>query len=1443
MTHLSWNCRGIGGSLRSSTSTHLSRLLTATKAQVCFLSETRNHSITSTSIKNRFNINDAFVVPSQGQSGGLWLLWTDEVTVSIVEYSQNFIFAMCINNVSHSKYGLVCIYGDPHRRSTDVIWNRVLAFVATNATVPMLCMGDLNNIMNANEKFGPNPANNRCINAFCTHIKKCGFIDLGFQGPAYTWTNKRFSSIPTYERLDRCLANAEWCMQFPSTVVYHLPMLHSDHSPILATESSSPNPHRSNKPFRFENWWLLEQDYREVAQRSWQRSTQRAFATKTKFLEQDLKHWRRKKPSNTLLLTQVENQLLEQQSLHPTLQNHTLQHHLHQQHQSLLSKEASYHAQRFKKTWATEGDRNTGFFHRAIIKRHRKNRIASLQNPNGTFATTPSQIASTLTNYFTSIFTSSFTSTTHPVTSTQPVSPVTNHLQSILQQQPNPNPASPPIHDTHQDSLFLFSYSTPTIKEIHDIIKGMRSNAAPGPDGLNAAFYKSSWSWINQDVYKVVMDFYSNAYLPSELNHTFISLIPKKHLPSIPQDFRPIGLCNVIYKIIAKSIANRIKDHLPDYISQNQSAFIANRHISSNIIITQEILHSFHLKSWKHHAFLLKIDLAKAFDRIEWSFISQALHRLGFQDYFINLVHTCISTPSLAILVNDEPTPFFHPQRGLRQGCPLSPYLFVLAINELSIRLQQELNNSNLCGVVLGEGAPPIHSLMFADDLILCGKATPAEAHLIKDILYSFCQQSGQTPNLQKSSIHFSRNVPTSTQHQIKGIFPVPSLQPNSLHLGHPLIFSHKDKNKAYHFIYNKFIAKLGTLKANNLNHAGRLQYIKSVLSSIPVYYMTTVLFSKSFTNKINAIIRRFWWAGIQEEQVTTPLAFRSWEDICTSTSYGGLGIRDIELINKSLLIHSAWNVATNKNPILTSILKAKYFPDTSFWKAPSPPSRSIYWSSIMQVKHHLHSNVTLQIHQGNSSIWSSPWTHIWANIHDHLLLPITHTPLPSSISDLWLQGTKDWNNHLLATTFDSQAVHQITATPVVPADTPDILRWIPSSKGICSTKFAYSYLADLIPHQLPTNGARSMSPAATHLLNKIWKAKTIPPFLKTFAWRLIRRALATAERASRFSSHIDKYCTSCGAIENDVHLFFLCRTPRQVWAMIQQPPLIHTLDANEDGVQLALTVLFPNDPPEYLLCSNLFLLWYIWRARNDNRFQRKSWSPLQVFRTANAHLQEYINTHQQQQDDPQQQGSRLQHQGALPPDVLRQQPQNPTTLLSCYTDAALQPDSESLEYKTAGIGIYFINMQENPPNFLSFRALATNVSSVIMAEAIALALASAIASSFNFQRVTFHTDSGILQQFIDSQDHSHPPDWRMKPFTQFFINFASKSGATILKIPRSVNIIADSLAKTALLLADTVHQPSSLTCSYSSHCNLCPLSSSLSSPFPCTLLLSALCA
>lgn len=931
-----------------------------------------------------------------------------------------------------------------------------------------------------------------------------------------------------------------------------------------------------------------------------------------------------------------------------------------------------------KKKWAIQGDRNTQYFHQAIVKRTRRNRINYLQNQDGTHATTQEQIAQTLHNYFTDIFASNRTnmgteSTTSP---------------------PCPNADTTDDHQTRSSDM-NYTDSKPTIEELHQILKSMRNGASPGPDGLNAAFYKLAWPWIATDIYNLVIDFYNTAFMQPELNYTFLVLIPKKIQSIIPQDFRPISLCNVIYKLIAKSLANRLKPHLPNFIDQAQAAFVPNRHIATNVVITQEIVHSFHLKNWRQQAFLLKVDLAKAFDRLEWNFIRNALVRLGLNFHFINLIYACISNPNFSVLANGEPGDHFISTRGIRQGCPLSPYLFVVAINELSRTLQHEMNSNNLVGITLGPSCPPLHSLLFADDLILCGQATIQEATKINSILQTFCTHSGQTPNLQKSYILFSRNVDEATKQAIRTIFPVPNLQANTNHLGHPIIFNHNDRNRAYNFIYGKFKGKLTTIRANKLNHAGRLIYIQSVLSSIPVYYMSTVLFSQSFLHKITTIIRKFWWTGIQDDNTTNSIPYRSWDDICQPKENGGLGIRDLANINKSLIIQAAYSIATEKNPLLTAVLKAKYFHNKSFWTANTTGSRSIFWSSIMQVRTDLINNVTYQIQEGNSSIWSTPWISDWGTIHDQLKLPVTVQPLPSKVSDLWIPDTQQWDNNLINDIFHPTILQQIQEIIPVPTQQQDALRWKPAKNGVCTTKAIFRHLAAQDIIQLPNQGARSISQHSNYILNKAWKMKDLPPLIKTFTWRLIRRALATAKRASRYSHNIQPNCASCSLQEDDAHLFFFCDLPRAIWSTYHPSIDLSNIPTDPDGIQLILPYAIPNSLSRHDFAHRLVTLWYIWKARNDKRFNRKTWTPTQIHHAVVA----FMNTttiannagHPMNRQNIQFYHTQTQHihqtinRAASLPIPL----QGPT----CYTDASVSPDQPNMASRTAGIGIFISNL------------------------------------------------------------------------------------------------------------------------------------------------------
>jgi hypothetical protein len=282
--------------------------------------------------------------------------------------------------------------------------------------------------------------------------------------------------------------------------------------------------------------------------------------------------------------------------------------------------------------------------------------------------------------------------------------------------------------------------------------------------------------------------------------------------------------------------------------------------------VAQEITHSFTLSSWKQEAFMLKIDLAKAFDRLEWNFIVMGMHKQGFSNHFINLIKACISNSVFSVITNGNHHGKFKGERGIRQGCPLSPYLFVMAINELALELQEELQRRNLQSITLGPNSPPVFSLMFADDLIVCGQATRNEVLTIWNTINRLCKRSGQTLNWSKSSILFSRNVNDEHTNLVKQIFRVEDMNNRTIHLGHPLILPGRNRVAAYAFILEKLKSKLSCYKANKLSHAAKLVLIKSVLSSLSVYYMSNILLSKKLLAKNECSDQGFLMEGKPSE-------------------------------------------------------------------------------------------------------------------------------------------------------------------------------------------------------------------------------------------------------------------------------------------------------------------------------------------------------------------------------------------------------------------------------------------------------------------------------------------------------------------------------------------------------------------------------------------------
>jgi hypothetical protein len=647
----------------------------------------------------------------------------------------------------------------------------------TNTHDNWLLFGDFNLIRSPNEKYGGNSNNSSLINLFDDTLNNCNLVDLGYHGDIYTWTNNQMNETHIKERLDRFCATTNWISMFPRTNNYHLLNYMSD--PILlvfGTNNDFREDSRSKVHIkRFENGWIQEQACNQIVKETWEQ-TRGGTLNKLHSVVENTHKWGKSNYGNIpRKIRDTHSKIQKLKSLTPsTVEINQIQQ-LESNLDGLLLKEEQWWAQRAKINWLIHGDRNSKFFHFKASQRHRKNTINFIKNSQGITMTHNKDIQEAFLQYFNNILTSS-----HPTNIQETINVVANKITTQMKD-----------YLSQEFTAAEVSYATHQIK----------GNAAPGPDGLNANFYHAYWDIIGGDITQTALQILNNGGNPDSFNDTFICLIPKHKNPNIPADYRPIALCNVMLKIITKTIANRIKVILPEIISPQQSAFLPGRLISDNTLIAFETFHHLKHNTNKRKGYVgIKLDMAKAYDRLEWDFIEVTLNTMGFPSNLVQTIMRCVSSVSFSILVNGQPSQKFKPNRGIRQGDPLSPYLFILCADVFSNMISNKQNQSLINGLAIAQSTPKISHLFFADDSLIFCKAKKEEATQLKAIFEEYQRISGQQINMEKSEMTFSPKLYHHIKEEFHDILPLPITNNITKYLGMPTQIGHS-KHVVFNFI------------------------------------------------------------------------------------------------------------------------------------------------------------------------------------------------------------------------------------------------------------------------------------------------------------------------------------------------------------------------------------------------------------------------------------------------------------------------------------------------------------------------------------------------------------------------------------------------------------------------------------------------------------------
>ncbi|XP_048593487.1 uncharacterized protein LOC125576967 [Brassica napus] len=1000
------------------------------------------------------------------------------------------------------------VYGDPVLERRDEVWERLTRF-STTKNGPWFMIGDFNEITCHNEKTGGRQRPDSSFLPFKQMLNDCGMLEFPFTGDMLSWVGKRAGGSTVRCRLDRAVGNADWHEKFPHSTVKYMRLWGSDHRPILADILIKPT--RRSRKFKFDKRWLDNEDLRQVILDGWKSPDLPPNANIMEHIascRRALSEWRKQNNVNSAKLVEELKEKVEGLYADDNATTEEIAAALRELSHALKAEEMFW-KQKSRVFWLREGDRNTKFFHALTKQRRARNKITQLLDENGNIIEDEEGLVAIATSYFRQIFESS----------------IPEEIAEALAQVPTT------ITGAMNDDL-----TAPVSEwEVKLALFAMHPEKAPGPDGMTALFYQKFWDIVKEDLTLMVNKFLFEGTMANGLNDTNICLIPKISKPNAMTQFRPISLCNVSYKIISKVLCQRLKKVLPGLISETQSAFVAGRQISDNVMIAQELFHALRTKpSGRNKRMAIKTDMSKAYDRMEWSFIEAVLRKMGFSETWTSWVMRCITSVKYKVLMNGEPR----------------------------------------------------------------GNIIPA---------------SGQCINFDKSSLLFGKRINANTRQEIKDALGIQNEGGMGTYLGIPEDIS-GSKCKLFAFLKDKLMHRVNGWTGRWLSKGGKEVLIKSILLALPTYVMSTFLLPLEICENLASAIAQFWWSSNPPKR---GIHWAKWEKVCRSREEGGIGFRLIHEFNLALLAKQLWRLVQFPDSLVARVLRGRYYRLSSPLRVGPVSSPSYVWTSISAARKLLLLGIRQKIHSGYEvKVWEDPW--IPSN-PARPAAPIAPVMNPNMrVSDLIDQGLKDWDVGLLESYVHPEDIPLIRSLAISSTHRRDSFCWNFTRSGQYTVKSGYWVAQNLLKL---TEEKEVLEPSITKLQAFAWKLKA-PTKMCHLMWQLLTGHVAVTRNLVRRNMRCDNYCPRCGEAEETVtHAIFECPPARQVWSLSSTPTCPNIFPVSSVYTNMDYLFWRKNSimEPEQDRDPYPWIIWYIWKARNEKLFRGIDRDPLELVRHAES--------------------------------------------------------------------------------------------------------------------------------------------------------------------------------------------------------------------------------